>query len=121
MNRCPPWWTAAPRWPKAPRRSGRRRRATGCSASSAATAPRSRRPSPSAAHVVELDLVNQRLHAAPIEPRAARGKLGRRDRRFDLLFTGKGVHGIRRQLATVFGLPRPNSACIARMSAAGSG
>ena len=57
-----------------------------------------------AAHVVELDLVNNRVHAAPIEPRAA---VARWDgARFDLLLSGQGVHGIRRQLARdVFHLP----------------
>jgi carbon-monoxide dehydrogenase large subunit len=54
-------------------------------------------------HIIRLDLFNNRVHAVPIEPRAA---LARYDGgRFDLLFTGMGVHGIRRQLATVFRLP----------------
>ncbi|MCA3281053.1 MAG: xanthine dehydrogenase family protein molybdopterin-binding subunit, partial [Roseomonas sp.] len=54
-------------------------------------------------HIVGLDLFNNRVHAVPIEPRAA---LARFDGgRFDLVFTGMGVHGIRRQLATVFRLP----------------
>ncbi|SDD51724.1 xanthine dehydrogenase family protein molybdopterin-binding subunit [Belnapia rosea] len=57
-----------------------------------------------AAHVVELELINNRVHAAPIEPRAA---VARWDgARFDLMFSGQGVHGIRRQLAQdVFHLP----------------
>jgi carbon-monoxide dehydrogenase large subunit len=57
-----------------------------------------------AAHVVELDLVNNRVHAAPIEPRAA---VARWDgARFDLMLSGQGVHGIRRQLARdVFHMP----------------
>ncbi|MDN3568176.1 xanthine dehydrogenase family protein molybdopterin-binding subunit [Paeniroseomonas aquatica] len=57
-----------------------------------------------AAHVVELELINNRIHAAPIEPRAA---VARWDgTRFDLLLSGQGVHGIRRQLAeAVFHLP----------------
>lgn len=57
-----------------------------------------------AAHVVELDLVNNRVHAAPIEPRAA---VARWDGAvFDLLLSGQGVHGIRRQLAVdVFHMP----------------
>jgi aerobic carbon-monoxide dehydrogenase large subunit len=54
-------------------------------------------------HVISLDLFNNRVHAVPIEPRAA---LAHYDSgRFDLIFTGMGVHGIRRQLATVFRLP----------------
>lgn len=56
-----------------------------------------------AEHVVALDLLNNRVHAAPIEPRAALAHYA--NGRFDLLFTGMGVHGIRRQLASVFGLP----------------
>ena len=54
-------------------------------------------------HVVGLDLFNNRVHAAPIEPRAALAHFD--DGRFELIFTGMGVHGIRRQLATVFRLP----------------
>ena len=54
-------------------------------------------------HVISLDLFNNRVHAVPIEPRAAVARFG--DGRFELIFTGMGVHGIRRQLATVFRLP----------------
>jgi len=54
-------------------------------------------------HVVNLDLFNNRVHAVPIEPRAALARFD--DERFELIFTGMGVHGIRRQLATVFRLP----------------
>ncbi|TCZ63180.1 xanthine dehydrogenase family protein molybdopterin-binding subunit [Roseicella aquatilis] len=56
-----------------------------------------------AARVIELDLVNNRLHAAPMEPRGAVAAWD--GARFDLLFSGMGVHAIRRQLARVFGLP----------------
>jgi carbon-monoxide dehydrogenase large subunit len=52
-----------------------------------------------AAHVVSLDLVNQRLHAAPIEPRAAIGRHDAAADGFDLVLSGQGVHGIRAQLA----------------------
>jgi carbon-monoxide dehydrogenase large subunit len=54
-------------------------------------------------HVVSLNLFNNRVHAVPIEPRAALAHFD--NGRFDLIFTGMGVHGIRRQLATVFRLP----------------
>ncbi len=54
-------------------------------------------------HIVSLDLFNNRVHAVPIEPRAALARSD--DGRFELIFTGMGVHGIRRQLATVFRLP----------------
>jgi carbon-monoxide dehydrogenase large subunit len=50
-----------------------------------------------AAHVVLVALLNQRVHAAPLEPRAAVASW--RDGDFELRFTGMGVHGIRRQLA----------------------
>ncbi|MCX7369537.1 MAG: xanthine dehydrogenase family protein molybdopterin-binding subunit [Alphaproteobacteria bacterium] len=54
-------------------------------------------------HIVGLDLFNNRVHAVPIEPRAALAHFD--GSRFELIFTGMGVHGIRRQLATVFRLP----------------
>jgi carbon-monoxide dehydrogenase large subunit len=54
-------------------------------------------------HIVSLDLFNNRVHAVPIEPRAALARFD--DGQFELIFTGMGVHGIRRQLATVFRLP----------------
>ena len=56
-----------------------------------------------AARIVTLDLYNNRVHALPLEPRACLARFA--DGRFDLVFTGMGVHGVRRQLATVFGLP----------------
>jgi len=59
-----------------------------------------------AAHVVEIELVNNRLVAAPIEPRAAIGDYDAAADRFDLLLTGQGVHSIRQQLAeAVFQVP----------------
>jgi aerobic carbon-monoxide dehydrogenase large subunit len=59
-----------------------------------------------AAHIVEIELVNNRLLAAPIEPRAAIGTYDAASDRFDLLLTGQGVHSLRRQLAeAVFHIP----------------
>ncbi|MGE0260459.1 MAG: xanthine dehydrogenase family protein molybdopterin-binding subunit [Alphaproteobacteria bacterium] len=59
-----------------------------------------------AAHVVEIALVNNRLVAAPIEPRAAIGGHDAASDRLDLLVTGQGVHSIRNQLAdAIFHLP----------------
>jgi carbon-monoxide dehydrogenase large subunit len=59
-----------------------------------------------AAHVVELEIVNNRVSPAPSEPRAG---IGRHDPATDtlhLLLTGQGVHGIRGQLAdAVFKVP----------------
>ena len=59
-----------------------------------------------AAHIVEIELVNNRLVPTPIEPRAAIGNYDAAAGRLDLLLTGQGVHSIRSQLAeAVFRLP----------------
>jgi carbon-monoxide dehydrogenase large subunit len=59
-----------------------------------------------AAHIVEIELVNNRLVPTPIEPRAAIGNYDAAASRLDLLLTGQGVHSIRNQLAeAVFRLP----------------
>ncbi len=58
-----------------------------------------------AAQVVALDLVNQRIQAAPIEPRGAIGRHDPATGGFDLLLAGQSVHNIRDQLAgAVLGL-----------------
>ena len=58
-----------------------------------------------AAHVVALELVNNRIIVAPIEHRAAIAEYA--DEAFTLLLSGQGVHGIRNPLAdTVFRVPR---------------
>jgi aerobic carbon-monoxide dehydrogenase large subunit len=60
-----------------------------------------------AAHVVEIELVNNRLVVAPIEPRAAIGSYDTASDSFDLLLTGMGVQSLQAQLAdSVFRLPR---------------
>jgi carbon-monoxide dehydrogenase large subunit len=60
-----------------------------------------------AAHVVEIELVNNRLVVAPIEPRAAIGRYDAASDGFDLVLTGMGVHSLRNQLAdTVFRMAR---------------
>ena len=57
-------------------------------------------------HVVAIDLVNNRIVPAPIEPRAAIGSYDEATGCLELLLTGQGVHGIRGQLAgAVFHLP----------------
>lgn len=59
-----------------------------------------------AAHVVELDLGNQRVSAFPIEPRAALASYDGDRGQFSLELTGQGLHGILGDLAgPVFGLP----------------
>jgi carbon-monoxide dehydrogenase large subunit len=60
----------------------------------------------SAAHIVELELVNNRLIVAPVEPRAAIGQYDAVSDRFDLLLSGMGVQSLRAQLAdSVFHMP----------------
>jgi carbon-monoxide dehydrogenase large subunit len=59
-----------------------------------------------AAHIVETELVNNRVVPAPIEPRSAIGTYDPASERLHLLLTGQGVHGTRSQLAqSVFHLP----------------
>jgi carbon-monoxide dehydrogenase large subunit len=59
-----------------------------------------------AAHIVEIELVNNRLVVAPIEPRAAIGHYDAAADRLELLLTGQGVHSLRQQLAAaVFHMP----------------
>jgi aerobic carbon-monoxide dehydrogenase large subunit len=58
-----------------------------------------------AAHTVKIELVNNRLVPAPIEPRAAIGSYDAGTDCLHLLLTGQGVHSLRNQLAeTVFRL-----------------
>ncbi len=52
-----------------------------------------------AAHVVELNVVNNRVSPAPTEPRAAIGSYDQGTDTLNLLVAGQGVHGIRSQLA----------------------
>src|SRR3954467_4040225 len=59
-----------------------------------------------AAHIVEIELVNNRLVVAPIEPRAAIGQYDAGADRLELLLTGQGGHSLRQQLASaVFHMP----------------
>jgi aerobic carbon-monoxide dehydrogenase large subunit len=59
-----------------------------------------------APHIVEIELVNNRLVVVPIEPRAAIGRYDAARDRFDLMLTGQGVHSLREQLAdAVFHMP----------------
>jgi aerobic carbon-monoxide dehydrogenase large subunit len=48
---------------------------------------------------VELELENNRVVVAPLEPRAAIGRYDQDSGVFDLVLTGQGVHAMRRQLA----------------------
>jgi carbon-monoxide dehydrogenase large subunit len=59
-----------------------------------------------AAHIVEIDVMNNRVVVAPIEQRAGIARWDAATDSFDLELTGQGLHGIRRQLAEfVFKLP----------------
>ena len=59
-----------------------------------------------AARVVEIELVNNRLVVAPLEPRAAIGQYDAAADSLELLLTGQGVHSLRQQLAdAVFHMP----------------
>ncbi|MFZ5780034.1 MAG: xanthine dehydrogenase family protein molybdopterin-binding subunit [Pseudomonadota bacterium] len=59
-----------------------------------------------AAHVVEIDVMNNRVIVAPIEPRAGIARYDADTDTLDLELTGQGLHGIRRQLAEfVFKVP----------------
>ena len=71
----------------------------------AGNAEKTRASMAEAAHVVDLDLVNNRISATPIEPRAGLGGYDPESDRYTLSFTGQGLHGIRNELAKVFNLP----------------
>ncbi|MBS0540223.1 MAG: xanthine dehydrogenase family protein molybdopterin-binding subunit, partial [Proteobacteria bacterium] len=59
-----------------------------------------------AAHVVEIDVMNNRVIVSPLEPRAGIARYDAVTDTFDLELTGQGLHGIRRQLAEfVFKMP----------------
>ncbi len=59
-----------------------------------------------AAHVVEVEVMNNRVVVVPLEPRAGIARYQAASDVMDLELTGQGVHGIRRQLAEfVFKVP----------------
>ena len=59
-----------------------------------------------AAHVVDIDVMNNRLIVSPIEPRAGIASYDAASGTMELILTGQGLHGIRRQLAEfVFKVP----------------
>ena len=83
-----------------------RRRAISPTTSSAATPTRWRQAMAEAAHVVEIEVMNNRVIVTPIEPRAGIARYDAATGTMDLELTGQGVHGIRRQLAEfIFKLP----------------
>ncbi|KJC56318.1 hypothetical protein UP10_35545 [Bradyrhizobium sp. LTSPM299] len=61
----------------------------------------------SAAHIVECELINNRVVAAPLETRGALGEFDAASNRMHLTASAAGAHGIRDQLAdSVFRIPR---------------
>ncbi len=59
-----------------------------------------------AAHIVEVEVMNNRIIVTPIEPRSGIARYDAATGTMDLELTGQGVHGIRRQLAEfIFKLP----------------
>jgi aerobic carbon-monoxide dehydrogenase large subunit len=59
-----------------------------------------------AAHIVDVEVMNNRVIVTPIEPRAGIARYDAATDTMDLELTGQGVHGIRRQLAEfIFKLP----------------
>ncbi|TAJ83882.1 xanthine dehydrogenase family protein molybdopterin-binding subunit [Reyranella sp.] len=59
-----------------------------------------------AAHIVEVEVMNNRVVVVPLEPRAGIARYDAASDVMDLELTGQGLHGIRRQLAEfVFKVP----------------
>ncbi|MGN6095096.1 MAG: xanthine dehydrogenase family protein molybdopterin-binding subunit [Bosea sp. (in: a-proteobacteria)] len=96
---------AAQIWPEAPGNLALRYRRGDEQAVAAAFA--------SAAHVVSCRLVNNRIAAAALEPRAALGVFEKAGGRYRLSLSGASVHDIRRELAAVLrvGPERIDVAC----------
>lgn len=74
-----------------------------------------------AAHVVGLSMINNRISAMPIEPRAAIAEPGPTSGQLVLELTGQGVHGIRDTLAAVLNLGKDDLAVFARDVGGGFG
>ena len=75
-----------------------------------------------AAHVVECELVNNRVVAAPLETRGALGEFDAASGRLHLTASAAGAHGIRDLLADpFFTSPAKNFASAFPTSAAASG
>ncbi|NNM73364.1 xanthine dehydrogenase family protein molybdopterin-binding subunit [Enterovirga aerilata] len=67
-----------------------------------------------AATVVEIELVNNRLVVAPLEPRAGIGRYDPERESFELILSGQAVHDIRRELAAdVFRVPEEKIQLVA--------
>ena len=104
--RCRAWWTPPTRSRPARRWCGRRRPATSPAKRGTATPPRREAAFAKAAHVVALDLVNQRLAPCPIEPRAILASYDAATDRITLRVSNQTPTGLRDALcAEVLGIP----------------
>ncbi len=104
---CPPW--SRRRRPRAPARwCTTSPRTTPSSTGISATRRTSRRPSPRAAHVTKLDIVNNRLVPNPIEP-ARVGEYDEAEEAFTLYTTSQNPHVARLVLSAFIGIARRTS------------
>ena len=68
----------------------------------------------SAAHVVELDIVNNKISAVPMEPRSGIGEYDLARETYKLTCAAQGLHGIRSQLAkSIFRVPEDQMELVA--------
>jgi carbon-monoxide dehydrogenase large subunit len=74
-----------------------------------------------AAHVVELEIVNNRVTGVPMEPRAAIGAYDAATNRYELFAGGQGVNRFQRELAHVFDAPMENIRVVSRDVGGGYG
>lgn len=74
-----------------------------------------------ATHVVELSMLNNRISALPLEPRAAIAEPGPKPGQLVFEVTGQGVHGIRNTLAHVLNMAPEGLAVVAQDVGGGFG
>jgi carbon-monoxide dehydrogenase large subunit len=74
-----------------------------------------------AAHVVRMDLVNNRVSGVPMEPRAAVAEYDDENERYTLWAGGQGVNRFQREIATAFQVPEDSVRVIARDVGGGYG
>jgi len=74
-----------------------------------------------AAHVVRLEVVNNRVSGVPMEPRAAIGSYDPDTGQYTLHAGGQGVNRFQRELSTAFGMPEDTFRAISRDVGGGYG
>jgi carbon-monoxide dehydrogenase large subunit len=74
-----------------------------------------------AAHVVDLEIVNNRVTGVPMEPRAAIGTCDPETGRLELFAGGQGVNRFQRELAHVFDVPMETIRVVSRDVGGGYG